>query len=134
MRTVLLVEDSFIESFELEYRLKELGYTVKIVATLEGARECLRQLHGSLAGIICDNRLISGEPVAARVYAYARSRTSSIPFVVYSAFPPRDLPEDDPLLAVVTKPFIDEVIKHLGRFVTGQRRAPRRAAPEREAA
>jgi hypothetical protein len=129
MRTILLVEDSFIESFEVEYRLKELGYAVKIAATLDGAKEYVRKLHGSLAGIVCDNRLISGEPVAVTFYAYARSRAPSIPFVVYSAFPPRELPKDDPLLAVVTKPFIDDVIKHLSCSI-----GPRRTAPHREAA
>jgi CheY-like chemotaxis protein len=113
MRTVLLVEDSFVESYELEYRLKELGYTAKIAATLEGAKECLRQLDGGLAGIVCDNRLISGKPIAATFYAYARSRASSIPFIVYSAFPPWELRKDDPFLAVVRKPFMDDVLKHL---------------------
>ena len=118
MRTVLVVEDSFLESFDLEYRLKELGYRVEIAATLEQAKACFRELDGQLAGIVCDDRLISSEPIAGIFYAYARSRAPAVPFVLYSASPPRELPTDDPFLAVVTKPFMEDVIKHLRHFAS----------------
>jgi hypothetical protein len=52
------------------------------------------------------------QPIAATFYAYARLGASSLPFIVYSAFPPWELPKDDPFLAVVRKPFMDEA-KHL---------------------
>ena len=136
MRTVLLVEDSFIESFDLECRFKEMGYAVKIAGTLAQAKEVLRKLDGDIAGIVCDNRLICGEPGAATFYAYSRSRASSIPFVVYSAFPPTELPKDDPFLAIVTKPFLDDVIKHVRHFasILDKKRAVLPAQLHREAA
>jgi hypothetical protein len=136
MRTVLLVEDCFIESYELEYRLKELGYTVKIAATLDGAKELVRQLGDHLAAIVCDNKLISGEPVAANFYAYVRSRAASMTFIVYSGFPPRMLSKNDPFLAVVRKPFIDEVFKHLHNFafVTEKEQTTLPVQPDRVAA
>ncbi|MGB9367873.1 MAG: hypothetical protein WCE79_17865 [Xanthobacteraceae bacterium] len=136
MRTVLLVEDSFVESYELEYRLKELGYAVEITATLGGAKECLCQLHDRLAGIVCDNKLIGGQAIAATFYAYTRSRASSVPFIVYSAFPPRELPKDDPFLAVITKPSMDDVVKHLRLFasIKGNRRTASPMSADREAA
>jgi hypothetical protein len=136
VRTVLLVEDSFIESYELEYRLKELGYSVKIAATLDGAKELVRQLGDRLVAIVCDNKLISGDPVAATFYAYVRSRVASMPFIVYSGFPPGELPTDDPFLAVVTKPFMDDVFKHL-RLLTSvieKRPSLRPIQPDRVAA
>ena len=100
------------------------------------AKKCLRQLTGRLAAIVFDNKLISGEPVAATFYAYARSRASTIPFIVYSAFPPRELPKDDPFLAVITKPFMDEVFRQLSLFasMTGKTRAPLALRADREAA
>jgi DNA-binding NtrC family response regulator len=115
MRTVLLVEDSFLESYELEYRLRELGYEVELAATLEIATERFRVLERTLAAVVCDNRLVNGKPVASKFYAHVRARRPSMPFVVYSGFPPADLPQDDPLLAVVRKPFMDEVITQLRR-------------------
>jgi hypothetical protein len=136
MRTVLIVEDSFVESYELEYQLKELGYAPKTVATLDRAREFVRQPGDRLAAIICDNKLISGEPIATTFYAYVRSRMASTPFIVYSAFPPRALPKDDPFLAVVTKPFMDDVFKHLRLFasIIDKKRTAPSAQPNREAA
>ena len=135
MRTVLIVEDSFVESYELEYRFKELGYAVKIAAMLEDARQLVRQLGDGLAVIVCDNKLISGEPVAATFYSYVRSRMPSIPFIVYSAFPPKGLPKTDPLLAVVTKPFMDDVFKHLRPVHTIEKKpVTRPVQPDRVAA
>ena len=136
MRTVLIVEDSFVESFELEYQLKELGYASKIVATIDRAREFVRQLGDRLAAIICDNKLISGEPIATTFYAYVRARMPSTPFIVYSAFPPRALPKDDPFLAVVTKPFMDDVFKRLGILasILDKKQAALSDQPNREAA
>jgi DNA-binding NtrC family response regulator len=118
MRTVLVVEDSFLESYELEYRLQELGYAVQIVATLEAAKERFRGLGANLAAIVCDNRLLRGEPIGSKFYTHVRSRQPSMPFVVYSGFPPQDLPKDDPLLASIRKPFMDDVIKHLRRYLS----------------
>ena len=115
MRTVLLAEDSFIESYELEYRLRELGYEVELAATLEIATERFHVLERTLVAIVCDNRLVNGKPVASKFYGHVRARRPSMPFVVYSGFPPDDLPKDDPLLAVVRKPFMDGVIKHVRR-------------------
>ena len=138
MRTVLVVEDSFLESYELEYSLRELGYTVAIAATLETAEQRFRGLYGDLAAIVCDNKLLRGEPIGARFYAHVRSRQPFLPFVVYSGFPPQDLPKDDPLLAVVRKPFMDDVIKHLRRFNSILDKTPRRTVlpikSDREAA
>jgi DNA-binding NtrC family response regulator len=136
MRTVLLVEDSFLESYELEYRLRELGSEVELAATLEIATERFRALEGNLAAVVCDNRLVNGKPVASKFYADVRARRPSMPFVVYSGFPPEDLPKDDPLLAVVRKPFMDEVIKHLRRFtsIVEKRKTVRPTPSHREAA
>jgi DNA-binding NtrC family response regulator len=138
MRTVLVVEDSFVESYDLEYRLRELGYTVKIAATLATAKECFSEQDGELAAIVCDNRLIGGEPIGSQFYAHARSRQPSLPFIVYSGFPPEDLPKEDSLLAIVRKPFMDDVIKHLRRFHSISGTRPRRHVlpipPDREAA
>ena len=136
MHTVLIVEDNFVESYELEYQLKELGYAPKIVATLDGAREIVRQLGDRLGAIVCDNRLISRAPIATTFYAYVRSRMPSIPFIVYSAFPPRELPKDDPFLAVVTKPFMDDVFKHLRHFASTieKKQITRPVGPDRVAA
>ena len=138
MRTVLVVEDSFLESYELEYRLKELGHTVEIAATLETAKDCFRELGVNLAAIVCDNKLLRGEPVGSEFYAHVRSRQPTIPFIVYSGFPPQDLPKDDPLLAVVRKPFMDDVIRQLRRFLSipenRPRRTVRRTTSDREAA
>jgi hypothetical protein len=88
MRTVLLVEDSFLESYELEYRLRELGYEVELAATLEIARERFRVLERTLVAVVCDNRLVSGKPIASKFYAHVRARQPSMPFVVYSGFRP----------------------------------------------
>ena len=59
-----------------------------------------------------------------------------MPFIVYSAFPRRELPKDDPFLAVITKPFMDEVFRQLSLFasMTGKTRAPLALRADREAA
>jgi CheY-like chemotaxis protein len=136
MNTVLVVEDSFLESYELEYQLKERGYRVDITATFDGAHERFGRLRDDLAAIVCDNRLISGEAVASIFYRYVRTHDPSLPFVVYSAFPPRDLPNDDPLLATVAKPFSDDVIRHVQEMapLRGERRPSRSITIGRNAA
>ena len=119
MRNVLIIEDGFLDSYEIEYCLKELGYRVEIAGTLRGAREYLRRLGGDLAAIVCDNRLISGTPVASLLYREVRTADPAVPFIVYSAFPPDDLPTEDPLLRIVVKPFSDDVIRHVRQLVPG---------------
>ena len=52
--------------------LRELGYTVAIAATLETAEQRFRGLYGDLAAIVCDNKLLRGEPIGARFYANHR--------------------------------------------------------------
>jgi CheY-like chemotaxis protein len=116
MSTVLVIEDQFIEGFELEHRLNELGYDVELAATRGSAFELFRQLESDLAAIVCDNRLIGGEPMAAALYRHVRANRCAVPFIVYSAFPPQDLPKNDPLLKVVAKPFSDDVIAHVRKF------------------
>jgi hypothetical protein len=59
----------------------------------------------------------------------------SIPFIVYSAFPPMDLPKTDPFLAVVTKPFMDGVFKHLRLLhIVEKKPVTRPVQPDRVAA
>ena len=111
--TVLIVEDSFLDSYDLECRLQELGYRVEIAGTLRGARRSFRRLIGDLAAIVCDNRLVGGSAIASRLYRAVRMEARAIPFIVYSGFPPGDLPKDDPFLRIVVKPFSDDVIAHL---------------------
>ncbi len=111
--SILIVEDDFLESYELETRAAQLGYRPALTSTHQGAVELFEQLNGSLAGIICDNRLIAGEPAAERIYRYVRARAASLPFAIYSGFPPRHLPNDDPFLKIVAKPFSDDVFRFL---------------------
>lgn len=136
MGTVLLVEDSFLESYELEHRLRELGYQVELAATLEISKERFRALEANLVAVVCDNKLVSGQPIGSKFYAYVRARRPWMPFVVYSGFPPEDLPKDDPLLAIVRKPFMDRAIKHLRRFslIADKRKSVPSRPAHREAA
>ena len=136
MSTVLLVEDNFLESYELELRLRELGYQVELAATREIATERFRVLERGLVAVVCDNKLVTGKPFASTFYTYVRARLPSMPFVVYSGFPPEDLPKGDPFLAIVRKPFMDEVTKHLRRFalILDKRKAVLPTPPRREAA
>jgi hypothetical protein len=136
MNTVLVVEDSFLESYELEVSTERASYRVDITATFDGAHERFGRLRDDLAAIVCDNRLISGEAVASNFYSYVRAHDPSLPFVVYSAFPPRDLPKGDPLLATVAKPFSDDVIRHIREMapLLGDRRPSRSITIGRNAA
>jgi DNA-binding NtrC family response regulator len=97
MSTVLVVEDEFIASYDLEVRLKEKGYAVQLAATKAAAVQLFARLSKSrdLAAVVCDNRLINGKPAAVSVYHRVRSQNAKVPFVVYSGFPPHDLPRDD---------------------------------------
>lgn len=113
MRHLLIVEDDFLEGYELETRAKELGYRPALTATRQGAVALFEQLKGKLAGIVCDNRLIAGEPMAAWFYSYVRARDPVLPFAIYSGFPPLTLPKDDPELKVVVKPFSGDVFTFL---------------------
>jgi len=118
MRTVLVIEDQFLESFELEYQLRKRGYEVQHTATVDGGIQFFRSLEarGELAAIICDNRLIGGAPAATFIYRQVRSVDPKMPFIIYSGFPPQDLPSDDPLLAIVLKPFTERVLSLLSQL------------------
>jgi CheY-like chemotaxis protein len=139
MPTVLVIEDEFLVGYELEHRLKALGYDVKLAGTEASAVELFRKLHkqGALAAVMCDNRLINGAPAAASVYTQVRAASASTPFIVYSGFPPEDFPTDDPHLVVVRKPRIDDAIDVVSRLFApsrGKGPVPRRAPSGREAA
>ena len=118
MRAVVVVEDQFLESYELECRLKDRGFETFPTATRAAALATINELHasGNLAGVICDNRLIDGDAVAVTIYSHVRRLSRDIPFVVYSAFPPQELPVPDPRLKLVRKPFSDEAVDFVSQF------------------
>lgn len=110
---LLIVEDDFLESYELESRAAQLGYAPALTGTRQGAVALFERLNGALAGIVCDNRLIAGEPVAEWLYRCVRERAATLPFAVYSGYPPLHLPKSDAFLKVVAKPFSDDVFRFL---------------------
>ena len=126
MSTVLVVEDQFLAGFELEYALKERGYAVRHVATINDALKAFRALRasGDLGGVVCDNRLLGGKAAATALYHAMRGEDPHFPFVVYSGYPPTDLPTEDQLLAVVHKPFVEQVVSHLVTFVPVRGKGP----------
>ena len=138
MSTVLVIEDEFIASYDLEVRLKEKGYTVQLAATKAAAAQLFARLSKSrdLAAVVCDNRLISGTPAAVSIYRHVRSQSAEVPFVVYSGFPPHNLPRDDARLKVVQKPAVDDAIAFVEKFAPprSNRQVSRPAEPRREAA
>jgi DNA-binding NtrC family response regulator len=113
--TVLVIEDQFLESYELECALKERGYEFHHAGTQAGAMRAIRKLiaQNDVDAIICDNRLLGDQPAAAFLYRQVRAMDAKTPFVVYSGYPPQDLPKDDPRLKVVRKPFIDQVLSFI---------------------
>lgn len=130
MRAVVVVEDQFLESYELECRLKDRGYEAFPTATRASALAAIRELYASdkLAGVITDNRLINGESAALSIYAQLRALSRDIPIAVYSAFPPLDLPTTDPRLKIVRKPFCDEAVGFVSRFGRSMRLSAEDAA------
>jgi DNA-binding NtrC family response regulator len=138
MKTVLIIEDEFIAGYELGYLLKAAGYTVEFTAMPSTAMQLFRRLNrtGELAAVVCDNRLLGDRPAASALYAAIRAQAPEMPFVVYSGYPPKDLPKDDPRLRIVHKPFANEVVALVARFapVRAKGRAFRRAAHRRDAA
>jgi CheY-like chemotaxis protein len=136
--TVLIIEDQFIVSYELECLLKEQGYGVQHVATQRDALDSFQVLSGNreLAAVICDNRLIRGVPAAASLYQAIRARDKFTPFIVYSGYPPQGLPQDDPYLKIVRKPCVGQVVAHVGALASshGKGRAFESPLPSREVA
>lgn len=118
MRTILVVEDQFLSAYELEWELKERGFSVAHSATMSDALQKFRSLRASrdLAAIVCDNRLIDGKPAALLLYRAVRASDADVPFIVYSGFPPNDLPQHDPRLMMVNKPFTDRVVFYVEKF------------------
>jgi len=118
MSTVLVIEDQFLAGYELECLLKDSGYAVRHVATQPDAISMVERLSstGELVAIICDNRLISGEPAATSLYRAVRRQHPTMPFIVYSGYPPEDLPHGDAQLKIVRKPFADRVLSHVRSF------------------
>ena len=138
MSTVLVVEDQFLASYELECVLNERGYEVRHAATQSDA---IREFHkfkagGQLAAVVCDNRLIDGVQAAASFYRHVRAWDTHMPFIIYSGFPPADLLKDDPRLKTVRKPFIEQVVSYVRAFAPaqGKSRASRARMPKSEAA
>ena len=112
MSTILVIEDQFLASYDLECTFKDRGYDVRHTATPADALAQYRALRqrNELAAIVCDNRLIDDKPAAKLLYGAIRTRDAETLFIVYSGFPPDDLPGDDPRLAIVRKPFVDQVL------------------------
>lgn len=115
MQTVLIIEDQFLPSYDLECALKERGYDVQQTASASDGLKQFRLLKddGRLCAVVCDNRLIDGEPAAAELYQAFRQIDRTMPIIVYSGFPPGQLPRIDEYLAVVRKPFIDQVVTRI---------------------
>jgi hypothetical protein len=131
--TVLVIEDQFLESYELEYALKERGYGFLHAATQAGAKRAIRKLIAlnDLAAIICDNRLLGDKPAAASLYRRVRAIDVKTPFVVYSGYPPQDLPGNDPRLKLVRKPFIDQVLSFIASLAPPPGKGSALRPPER---
>jgi hypothetical protein len=70
------------------------------------------------------------------LYREVRSADPEIPFVVYSGYPPQDLPKNDPRLKVVRKPFSEQVLSFVATFAPprGKGRVVRPPQRRREAA
>lgn len=133
MSTVLVIEDQFLTSYDLECALKERGFDVRHAATEEHAlaQYTSLRLGRSLAAIVCDDRLIDNKPAAKVLYSAIRARDAETPFVVYSGFPPDDLPPNDPRLAIVRKPFVKQVLAQIETFAPPFGQGEMHAGPPR---
>jgi DNA-binding NtrC family response regulator len=87
MSIVLIIEDQFLVSYDLECAFKERGHKVRHAATAQDALAQYRALRerDELIAVVCDNRLIDNKPVAKSLYSAIRNNDAETPFIVYSA-------------------------------------------------